>query len=100
AYVSLYEGFGLPVLEALACGAVVVASSTTAVSESGGDAVVGVEPSSVDSITSGLRRALDDAALRDQLSANAAAHLAQFTWTRCAEGMVDVYRAALKRPAG
>ena len=100
AYVSLYEGFGLPVLEALACGAIVVASDTTAVLEAAGDACVLVEPERVASIGEGLSRALNNATLRDELRGRAASHLAGFRWSECAAGMVEVYHAALGRPAG
>lgn len=92
AYVSLYEGFGIPVLEALASGAVVVASSTTGVGEAAGDACVLVEPLDVDAIAAGLRSALDDTRLRDELRGRAPGHLARFTWTSAAEAMAQVYR--------
>jgi glycosyltransferase involved in cell wall biosynthesis len=97
AYVSLYEGFGLPVLEALASGATVVASSTTGVREAAGDACVLVEPSDVDAIADGLRAALEDTRLRDELRRRVPAHLARFTWTRAAEAMAQVYRGVARR---
>ncbi len=97
AYVSLYEGFGLPVLEALGAGATVVASSTTGVGDAAGDACVLVEPSDVDAIAAGLRGALEDARLRDELRARAPAHLARFTWTRAADAMTQVYRDVTRR---
>ena len=96
AYVSLYEGFGLPVVEALASGATVVASSTTGVREAAGDACVLVDPADVVAIAAGLRAALEDARLRDELRVRAPAHLAQFTWTRAAEAMAQVYRAVAR----
>jgi glycosyltransferase involved in cell wall biosynthesis len=97
AYVSLYEGFGLPVLEALACGAVVVASETTATVEAAGEACVTVDPWEVSSIAAGLRTALEDEALRAELRSRAPAHVARFSWDDCAEQMMAVYRAALAR---
>ena len=69
AYVSLYEGLGLPVVEALACGAVVVASSTTAVPEAVGNAGILVDPTREESITDGLIRGAADEGLRSRLSA-------------------------------
>jgi alpha-1,3-rhamnosyl/mannosyltransferase len=96
AYVSLYEGFGLPVVEALASGATVVASRTTGVAEAAGDACILVEPSDVDAIIDGLRRALEDEQLRAELRGRAPAHLAQFTWTRAAAAMAQVYRGVAR----
>ena len=69
AYPSTYEGFGLPVLEALACGAVVVASDTTALPEVAGDAAVLVDPASDEAVTDGQIRAVTDASLRARLIA-------------------------------
>jgi glycosyltransferase involved in cell wall biosynthesis len=96
AYVSLYEGFGLPVVEALASGATVVASGTTGVVEAAGDACVLVDPADVEAIADGLRRALEDAALRAELRGRAPAHLAKFTWTRAAATMAGVYRGVAR----
>ena len=96
AYVSLYEGFGLPVLEALACGAVVVASSTTAVPEVAGDAAVLVDPASDDAVTAGLIRATTDAGLRKRLGVAGPTRAAAFTWDACASATMAAYRAALE----
>ena len=64
AYPSRYEGFGLPVLEALACGAVVVAADRTSIPEVAGDAAILVDPDSDDALAAGLLRALTDEPLR------------------------------------
>jgi glycosyltransferase involved in cell wall biosynthesis len=95
AYVSLYEGLGLPVLEALACGAVVVASSTTAVPEAVGDAGVLVDPTLVDSIAAGILSAATDSALRARLAAAGPAWAGTFTRKRFADGAVQAYRSAI-----
>jgi glycosyltransferase involved in cell wall biosynthesis len=100
AYVSLYEGFGLPVLEALACGAVVVASSTTAVADATGEAAVTVDPSTVDSIAAGLHRGLTDEALRTELRTRARDHVSRFSWQTCAREMVGLYQQLRERGPG
>jgi glycosyltransferase involved in cell wall biosynthesis len=97
AYVSLYEGFGLPVIEAMACGAVVVASSTTAVPEVAGDAAILVDPASDESVAGGIARALTDTDLRGSLTVAGPARAAAFTWDRCAQRTLDAYRLALAR---
>jgi glycosyltransferase involved in cell wall biosynthesis len=91
AYVSLYEGFGLPVLEALACGAPVVAADIPALREVAGDAAVYVDPLDVASISAGLREALSR---REQLSAAGPIRAAGFTWEQAARDTIDVYRDA------
>ncbi len=97
AYPSLYEGFGLPVLEALACGAVVVASSTTSIPEVAGDAALLVDPMSVEGMADGLSRAATDRQLRVRLQKAGPARARAFTWRRCAEETVEAYRLALRR---
>lgn len=95
AYPSLYEGFGLPVLEALACGAVVVASNAAAIPEAAGSAAVLVDPTRDQAIVEGLLRATTDESLRTQLATAGPRHAAEFTWERCAEQTVAAYRAAI-----
>lgn len=95
AYVSLYEGFGLPLLEALACGAIVVASSSTAVPEVAGEAAVLVDPTDTAAIRDGLAAALSDEALRARLRLLGPDQAARFTWSACAAGTIEVYRQVL-----
>ncbi len=95
AYISLYEGLGLPVLESLACGAVVVASSTTAIPEAAGDAAVLVDPASDDAVVDGIRKALDDEALRDRLRQKGPKHAATFDRQRFADSTIEAYRLAV-----
>ena len=78
-YPSLHEGFGIPVIEAMACGTPVVASSHPSLDEACGDAAVRVDPLDVDSIAAGVR---DAVARRDELVALGLAHAARFSWSR------------------
>ena len=79
-YPSLAEGFGLPVLEAMAAGAAVLTSNTPALMEVGGDAVEYVDPWSVESIAVGLEGLLSSAQRRDELGAQARERARDFSW--------------------
>ena len=91
AYVSLYEGFGLPVLEAMACGAPVVAGRNGASEEIAGGAAVLVDPLDPDAIAAGLAEAVDRA---DELRALGLQRARAFDWRKVAGATVDVYREA------
>ncbi len=90
---SLYEGFGLPPLEAMAAGAPVICSNASALPEVVGDAALLVNPRDAEDIARALTRVLDDAALRDELRAKSLARAAQFSWEHTARETLDVYRA-------
>ena len=88
-YPSLYEGFGLPVLEAMACGTPVVTSRATAMEEVAGTAAVLVDPLDVSSIAAGIREA---ASRSDELVPAGLARARDFTWDRAADAVVEVWR--------
>jgi glycosyltransferase involved in cell wall biosynthesis len=92
AYPSLYEGFGLPAAEALACGVPTLVSTDGALAEVVGDAALKVDQHSVEEIASGLHRLLTDDALRTDLSTKGPAQVAPFTWDAAAHTVLDVYR--------
>jgi glycosyltransferase involved in cell wall biosynthesis len=89
---SLYEGFGLPPLEAMASGTPVVTSNLSSLPEVTGDAAVLVDPYDVDSIEHGIRRVLDDPALADDLRRKGLQRAREFSWARSVEETLRVYR--------
>jgi glycosyltransferase involved in cell wall biosynthesis len=95
AFPSLYEGFGLPPLEAMACGAPVLCSNTSSLPEVVGDAALTVEPTDTEALRAGLRRLLSDAELRAELRARGFERAAQFSWDRAARETLAVYRSLL-----
>ena len=90
-YPSLYEGFGLPVLEAMACGVPVLASNVSSLPEVIGNAGLLVDPCDVDAIAQGMVRLWDDAALRQDLSARGFNQAAGFSWERTASQTLKAY---------
>ena len=96
AYPSLSEGFGLPVLEAMACGTPVVASHIGPIVEIAGDAAVLVDPTDAEDIAEGLRRVLDSSDLRADLVKRGLAQAAKFSWERTAAGTLCAYAKAIE----
>ena len=92
AFPSLYEGFGLPPLEAMACGTPVVASRAASLPEVVGDAAIMVDPESLEDLAEGLAKPLTDARLREQMVASGFRQSKQFTWRASARKMLAVYR--------
>ena len=91
---SLYEGFGLPALEGMACGRPVVAARTRALPEVRDDAALLVEPDA-DSLAAGLLQVLEDETLADSLRERGVARAATFSWQLAAERHLQVYRDVL-----
>ena len=91
AYPSWYEGFGLPPLEAMACGTPVVTSTAAALREVCGDAALFADPADDCALAEALRRALSDETLRAQMAERGSRQAAGFTWERTAAGLVEVF---------
>jgi len=94
-YPSLYEGFGLPPLEALACGTPVLTSNVSSLPEVVGDAALTVDPHDEKAIAEAMRTVLSDPALRERLAAAGPPRAAEFSWERTARETVAVYRSVL-----
>lgn len=95
-YPSLYEGFGLPPLEAMACGAPVICSHAASLPEVVGDAALIVDPGSVEGLAAALVEVTEQPALRDALRAKGLHRVARFSWQRCAEETAMIYRDVLE----
>jgi glycosyltransferase involved in cell wall biosynthesis len=94
-YPSLYEGFGLPPLEAMACGCPVVLSSAGALPEVGGNAVLYFDPNDPVALAAAVARVLDEPGLARQLCENGRARAAELTWDRCARQTFAAVEQAL-----
>jgi glycosyltransferase involved in cell wall biosynthesis len=90
-YVSLYEGFGLPPLEAMACGTATITSNRSSLPEVVGDAALQTDPYSVCEIASAMRRLLSDSPLRAEYECRGLERAALFSWERTARMTRDVY---------
>ena len=99
AFPSLYEGFGLPVLEAMSCATPVVTSNLSSLPEVAGDAALLINPLDVEDLADALRRLISDSQLRRQLIQAGQTRAGQFTWRKAALQLLDVYRRVGDSPA-
>jgi glycosyltransferase involved in cell wall biosynthesis len=96
-YPSLYEGFGLPPLEAMSCGAPVITSGIRSIKEVVGEGARLVEPTDAGELARGIIKLLEDEGARERLSAAGRERAAQFTWEKTAERTLEIYGEAIKR---
>jgi glycosyltransferase involved in cell wall biosynthesis len=92
---SLYEGFGLPILEAMACGTPVITSNISSLPEVAGDAAIMVDPYDLDAITDAIKRLLDDTSLYQAYVQKGYERAKQFTWDNSARQLREIYAKLL-----
>lgn len=94
-YPSLYEGFGLPPLEAMQCGVPVITSNTSSLPEVVGDAGIMVQPRDGDALCQAMLKIYRSAELRQKMSTDSLERAAKFSWKKCADLTIDAYKASL-----
>ncbi len=101
-FATEYEGFGLPLLEAMACGSPVITSNVSSMPEIAGDAALLVNPSNIDEISSAMQAVLDDNELRSKHRALSVKRARHFSWEKCAAETIDVYKKIIENahPSG
>lgn len=96
AFPSLYEGFGLPVLEAMSFGRAVLTSNVSSLPEVVGDAGIKIDPSNVDSIYKGLLKLIEDEKLRISMEKEAVRQAAKFSWEKAARETIEVFKKVMR----
>lgn len=96
-YPSIYEGFGLPPLEAMACGVPVITSNVSSIPEVVGDTGLMLDPQDVDGFVKGMEALLTAPDVRETMARKALARSAQFTWASCVSQTVEAYRLVLSK---
>jgi glycosyltransferase involved in cell wall biosynthesis len=99
-YPSRYEGFGLPVAEAMACGTPVITSSSSSLLEVAGDAAIMIDPDDSDALAQAMVAVLNAPEQRDKMRKAGLNHAAQFRWAATANGTAEVYTRALEEDYG
>ena len=94
-FLSLYEGFGLPVLEAMKCGVPVISSNTSSLPEVAGEAAILHAPTDIDAVAKSILAICGNAQLRESMAARSLKHAADFTWKMTAELTADAYQHAI-----
>jgi glycosyltransferase involved in cell wall biosynthesis len=97
AYPSFFEGFGLPVLEAMTLGAPVIASQTTSIPEIVGEAGILIDPRSEESLARAMRALSDSESMRQSLKEKSTREAGRFSWKKSAEEVLECYREAIRR---
>ena len=96
---SLYEGFGLPIIESMSYGTPVLTSNTSSMPEVGGDAALYVNPLDISSIKIGLERLFTDESLKRELSLKCTVNIRKYTWESSARRLAEVFRRAVRNPS-
>ncbi len=94
-YPSIFEGFGIPVLEAIASGLPTITSNISCLPEAGGDAALYIDPMSVEEMKHAMQEIISNTSLRNSLIEKSAAHAQKFTQQNCAAAVMDVYKKLL-----
>lgn len=94
-YPSFFEGFGLPVLEAMACGTPVITSNTSSLPEVAGDAAILIDPYNVEELSYAMYKVLTDNSLKEQMREKGLGQAAKFSWEKCARETLEVYKEVL-----